>query len=45
MPTWQIMPDRRWTRFDIGNIVLLLLISCVLFAASRVRKPETTEKL
>ena len=44
MAYWQIIPDRRWTRFDIGNIALLLLISCVLFAASRVRKPETNEK-
>ena len=44
MTYWQIMPDRRWTRFDIANIALLFLISCVLFAASRVRKPETGEK-
>ena len=44
MAYWQIIPDRRWTRFDIGNIALLFLISCVLFAASRVRKPETSEK-
>jgi len=44
MTYWQVMPDRRWTRFDIANIVLLFIISCVMFAASRVRKSETTEK-
>jgi len=40
MGYWQMIPDRRWTRVDTGNIALLVLISCVLFAASRVRKPE-----
>ena len=44
MAYWQIIPDRRWTRFDIGNIVLMFLISCVLFAATRARKPETSGK-
>ena len=44
MTYWQILPDRRWTRFDIGNIALLILISCVLFAASRVRKSDPSEK-
>ena len=43
MAYWQIIPDRRWTRFDIGNIALLFLISCVLFAASHVGKSETSE--
>lgn len=44
MTYWQIMPDRRWTRFDVGDIALLVLIACVLFSASRVRKPEATWK-
>ena len=44
MTYWQIIPDRRWTRFDLGNIGLLFIISCVLFAASRARKPEAAEK-
>ena len=44
MAYWQMIPDRRWTRFDIGNIALLFLISCVLFASSRVRKPEASVK-
>ena len=44
MAYWQIVPDRRWTRFDIGNITLLFLISCVLFSASRVWKPEASGK-
>ena len=38
MSYWQMIPDRRWTRFDIGNISLLVLISCVLFMESRVRE-------
>ena len=38
MTYWQLIPDRRWTRFDIGNIALLVIISCVLFAATTVRK-------
>ena len=42
MSYWQIIPDRRWTRFDIGNIALLFLISCVMYAVGRGRKPETT---
>ena len=42
MSYWQIIPDRRWTRFDIANIALLFLISCVMYAAGRGRKPETS---
>ncbi len=44
MTYWQIIPDRRWTRFDIGNIGLLFIISCVLFAESRARNPEAGVK-
>ena len=44
MSYWQIIPDRRWTRFDILNITFLFLISFVMFAASRVQKSETSEK-
>ena len=35
MSYWQLIPDRRWTRFDIGNIALLGLISLVLVPAAR----------
>jgi cytochrome bd-type quinol oxidase subunit 2 len=44
MSYWQFIPDRRWTRFDIGNISLLILITCVMLAASRVRKPGTSDE-
>ncbi len=43
MTYWQFIPDRRWTRFDIGNIALLLLISYVL-VRHESRSRETSVK-
>lgn len=40
MTYWQLIPDRRWTRFDLGNIGLLLIISCVVSTARRARTPQ-----
>jgi hypothetical protein len=37
MAYWQLIPDRRWTRFDIGNIALLLIITIVLAPVARHR--------
>ena len=37
MMYWQLIPDRRWTRVDIGNILLLLLVSYGLLAVSGLR--------
>jgi len=34
MSSWQLAPDPRWTRFDIGNIALLAITAIVLFSAS-----------
>ena len=39
MTYWQIIPDRRWFRLDILNIVLLYLMSIGLFLQSDLWKP------
>ena len=36
MTYWQIIPDRRWTRFDIANIALLFMISYGMFLHGRI---------
>ena len=44
MTAWQVTPDPRWTRLDIGNILLLCLISWGLLlkcGPSRSRRPTS----
>ena len=36
---WQIIPDRRWFRLDIANILLLCIMSVVMFPRSDLRNP------
>ena len=40
MTYWQIIPDRRWVRLDIANILLLYLMSIGFFLRSDVWKPQ-----
>jgi hypothetical protein len=37
---WQVIPDRRWIRLDIVDILLLALISYGLFRQSAVGSPR-----
>ena len=40
MTYWQIIPDRRWVRLDIVNVVLLYLMSGGMFFQSELRRPQ-----
>ncbi len=40
MTYWQIIPDRRWIRLDIANILLLYLMSYGLFLQSNLWRPQ-----
>ena len=40
MTYWQLIPDRRWIRFDIANIALLCLMSFGMFLHADVWKSE-----
>ena len=42
MTYWQIIPDRRWVRLDIVNVVLLYLMSVAMFFQSELRRPQQT---
>jgi hypothetical protein len=42
MTYWQIIPDRRWIRLDIVNVVLLYLMSVGMFFQSELRRPQRT---
>jgi len=42
MTYWQIIPDRRWVRLDIVNVVLLYLMSVGMFLQSELRRPQRT---
>ena len=47
MSYWQVIPDRRWIRLDIANILLLYLISYGMFLHSgawSVRRSDNSEK-
>ena len=38
MTYWQIIPDGRWNRLDIGNIFLLSVMSYGLYMESGLRR-------
>ena len=42
MTYWQVIPDRRWTRLDIINIVLLYTISAIGHRMMRGAPPPQT---
>ena len=44
MTYWQIIPDRRWVRLDIVNVVLFYLMSGGMFFQSELRRPQRTDE-
>ncbi len=42
MSYWQLTPEPRWTRFDIGNIALLAITAIVLFSASTTSERQSS---
>ena len=42
MTYWQLVPDRRWIRLDIVNVVLLYLMSGAMLLRSELRRQRTT---
>lgn len=40
MTYWQIIPDRRWIRLDIVNVVLFYLMSGAMYFSSGLRRPR-----
>ena len=42
MTYWQVIPDRRWIRLDIVNVVLFYLMSGGMFFHSELRRPPRT---
>ena len=42
MTYWQIIPDRRWVRLDIVNVMLFYLMSGGMFLKSELRRPQKT---